>query len=354
MQSVPSGSAPFTLSVLAGGGTGIGTTAEQGLASTISLAHTADRRGFRRFWMSEHHAMPALSVASPPLMIARLIAETSRIRLGAGGIMLPNHAPLAVAEQFGMLTALAPHRIDLGLGRAPGTDDATARALRRGANANDGFPQQVTELLGFLTDEFPAGHPYRDVHAVPGPWQAAQNRIRTEEFGPEIWMLGSSPFSAQLAAQLGRPYAFALQFGNADIDTALHIYREQFQSSEVLAEPHTLVSVPVAISDDSVEAERQASSSAMAMLRMFKREPFQFLPPDEVEAYPATAQEKQILDAYTHHTFHGKPATVADRLEALHDRTGIDEVMLVGGGHSATFEERGIELIADHYGLPHN
>lgn len=251
MQSVPSGSAPFTLSVLAGGGTGIGTTAEQGLASTISLAHTADRRGFRRFWMSEHHAMPALSVASPPLMIARLIAETSRIRLGAGGIMLPNHAPLAVAEQFGMLTALAPHRIDLGLGRAPGTDDATARALRRGANANDGFPQQVTELLGFLTDEFPAGHPYRDVHAVPGPWQAAQNRIRTEEFGPEIWMLGSSPFSAQLAAQLGRPYAFALQFGNADIDTALHIYREQFQSSEVLAEPHTLVSVPVAISDDS-------------------------------------------------------------------------------------------------------
>ncbi len=253
-----------------------------------------------------------------------------------------------------MLTALAPHRIDLGLGRAPGTDDATARALRRGANANDGFPQQVTELLGFLTDEFPAGHPYRDVHAIPGPWQAAQNRIRTEEFGPEIWILGSSPFSAQLAAQLGRPYAFALQFGNADIDTALHIHREQFQPSEVLAEPHALVSVPVAISDDSVEAERQASSSAMAMLRMFKRESFLFLPPDEVEAYPATAQEKQVLDAHTHHTLHGKPATVADHLEALHDRTGVDEVMLVGGGHSAAFEERGVELIADHYGLPHN
>ena len=353
MQSAPSGSAPFTLSVLAGGGTGIGTTAEQGLASTISLARTADRRGFRRFWMSEHHAMPARSVASPPLMIARLIAETSRIRLGAGGIMLSEPRPLGRRRAVRNAHALAPHRIDLGLGRA------LARTMRPPGVAPRSQRQRWVPSTGHrvarLPDRrVPAGHPYRDVHAVPGPWQAAQNRIRTEEFGPEIWILGSSPFSAQLAAQLGRPYAFALQFGNADIDTALHIHREQFQPSEVLAEPHALVSVPVAISDDSVEAERQASSSAMAMLRMFKREPFQFLPPDEVEAYPATAQEKQVLDAHTHHTLHGKPATVADHLEALHDQTGVDEVMLVGGGHSAAFEERGVELIADHYGLPHN
>jgi luciferase family oxidoreductase group 1 len=348
----PSGAAPFTLSVLSAGGTGVGVTAEEGLAATMSLARTADQNGYHRFWMSEHHAMGATSVPSPALMAARLIAETSRIRLGAGGVMLPNHAPLLIAEQFGMLDALAPGRIDLGLGRAPGTDAATAAALRRGADANDGFPQQVLELLGFLADDFPAGHPYRRVHAVPGPWQAKENRVPASSTAPEVWMLGSSPYSAQLAAQLGRPYAFALQFGDADIDTALRLYRENFQPSAVLAEPHTLVSVPVAISDDAAEAQRQAATSAMAMLRMFKGEGYLLLPPDEVAAYPATIQERQVIDAYTSRTFHGTAATVAGRLEALHERTGVDEVMLVVGGHSASLDERGITLLADHYALP--
>lgn len=349
----PTGTAPFALSVLASGGTGVGATAEEGLAGTVALARTADRRGFHRFWMSEHHGMGATSVSSPPLMIARLIAETARVRLGAGGVMLPNHAPLLVAEQFGMLDAMAPGRIDLGLGRAPGTDGATAAALRRGVDANDGFPQQVLELLGFLSDEFPPGHPYRTVHAVPGPWQAAQNRVIAPSTGPEVWMLGSSPYSARLAAHLGRPYAFALQFGDADIDRAMRIYREEFQPSESLSEPHTLVSVPVAISDDPVEAKRQASTSAMAMLRMFRREGYLLLPPDEVQAFSATPQERQVLDAFVGGSFHGTPATVAERLESLHERTGIDEVMLVVGGHSSALDQDGIELIADHYDLPH-
>jgi len=349
----PSGSAPFTLSVLGAGGTGVGTTAEEGLMGTISLARTADQRGYHRFWMSEHHGMGATSVSSPPLMAARLIAETTRIRLGAGGVMLPNHSPLLIAEQFGMLEALAPGRIDLGLGRAPGTDGATAAALRRGANANDGFPQQVLELIGFLSDGFPPGHPYRHVHAVPGPWQAKENRVPAPSTAPELWVLGSSPYSAHLAGQLGRPYAFALQFGDADIDTAMRLYRESFQPSEVLAEPHALVSVPAAINEDPAEAKRQAATSAMAMLRMFKNEGYLLLPPDEVEAYQATLQERQILDAYTNRTFHGTAATVADRLEALHERTGVDEVMLVVGGHSPSLDQRGITLIADHYGLPH-
>lgn len=349
----PTGTAPFTLSVLSAGGTGVGMTAEEGLAGTIELARTADRYGYHRFWMSEHHAMGATSVSSPPLMVARLIAETTRIRLGAGGVMLPNHAPLLIAEQFGMLEALAPGRIDLGLGRAPGTDGATAAALRRGADANDGFPQQVLELLGFLGDKFPAGHPYRQVHAVPGPWQARENRVPAPSTAPEVWVLGSSPYSAQLAGQLGRPYAFALQFGEADIDTAMRLYRESFQPSDVLAEPHTLVSVPVAISDDLAEAKRQAATSAMAMLRMFKSEGYLLLPPGEVDAYPATLQERQVIDAYTSRSFHGTAANVADRLEALHERTGVDEVMLVVGGHSTTLDQRGITLIADHYELPH-
>ena len=346
------GTAPFALSVLASGGTGVGMTAEEGLAGTIALARTADQRGFHRFWMSEHHAMAATSVSSPPLMIARLVAETARIRLGAGGVMLPNHSPLLIAEQFGMLDAMAPGRIDLGLGRAPGTDGATAAALRRGADANDSFPQQVLELLAFLDDKFPPGHPYQRVHAVPGPWQAAQNRVPAPATGPEIWALGSSPYSAQLAAQLGRPYAFALQFGDADIDTALRIYREEFRPSEALPEPRTLVSVPVAISDDPTEAKRQAATSAMAMLRMFKREGYLLLPPAEVEAYRATTEERQILDSYTSRSFHGTPATVARRLESLHDSTGVDEIMLVVSGHSSTLDARGIELIADHYDLP--
>lgn len=347
------GTAPFTLSVLSAGGTGVGMTAEEGLAGTIELARTADLRGYHRFWMSEHHAMGATSVSSPALMAARLIAETTRIRLGAGGVMLPNHAPLLIAEQFGMLDALAPGRIDLGVGRAPGTDGATAAALRRGAEANDGFPQQVLELLGFLGDGFTPGHPYRNVHAVPGPWQARENRVPSSSTAPEVWVLGSSPYSAQLAGQLGRPYAFALQFGDADIDTAMRLYRESFRPSDVLAEPQTLISVPVAISDDPAEAERQAATSAMGMLRMFKGEGYLLLPPDEVEAYPATIQERQILDAYTSRNFHGTAATVADRLEALHERTGVDEVMLVVGGHSARLDQRGISLLADHYTLPH-
>ena len=346
------GSAPVPLSGHTGGGPGLGQSAEEGLQATIETASAADRRGYHRFWMSEHHAMPALSVASPPLMIARLIAATERIRLGAGGVMLPNHAPLVIAEQFAMLEALAPGRVDLGLGRAPGTDGATAAALRRGAGANEAFPQQVAELLGFLADDFPAGHPYQAVHAVPGPWQAEQNHVAAPATTPEVWVLGSSPYSAQLAARLGRPYAFALQFGDADIDTAMRIYRDNFTPSEVLDRPHTLVSVSAIVAEDAEEARQQASSTAMAMLRMFKREPYALLPPEEVAAYPATANERAILDLYTNRTFAGTAAMVAGRREQLHEQTGVDEVMTVVGGHDLHTATRTVELLADHYGMP--
>lgn len=348
------GSAPFALSVHTGGGPGVGRTAEEGLTDTIGIARAADRLGYHRFWMSEHHTMPALSVASPPLMLARLTADTERIRLGAGGVMLPNHAPLVIAEQFGMLDALAPGRIDLGLGRAPGTDGATAAALRRGAGANDAFPQQVAELLGFLADDFPTGHPFHTVHAVPGPWQAAQNRVPAPETQPQVWILGSSSYSAHLAARLGRPYAFALQFGDADITTAMRIYRENFTPSEVLERPHALVSVSTVVAEDAADARREASTSAMAMLRMFKREPYALLPPEEVAAHPVTADERAILDLHTNRAYAGTAQTVAHRLEELHEQTGVDEVMAVLGTHSRGSDERTVTLLAEHYSMSPN
>ncbi|MGY2744634.1 LLM class flavin-dependent oxidoreductase [Arthrobacter sp. UYCu723] len=352
MRTSPSGTAPFVLSVLDNAHTGVGQTVHEAFGEIITLAQLAERRGYHRFWMSEHHAMPGASTSSPQIMLARLTAATDRIRLGAGGVMLPNHAPLVIAEQFGMLDALAPGRIDLGLGRAPGTDLPTAAALRQHHDANDGFPQQVLELLGFLGDDFPVGHAYGNVHAVPGPWQAEQNRVERPETAPDVWILGSSPYSARLAGQLGRPYAFALQFGDADVETAMRLYRESFQPSAVLDEPYTLVSVSAVAHDDPDEAKRQAATSAMAMLRMFQRKPYSLLPPEEVEAYPATLQEQQILDSYTRRVLHGTGPEVAQGLEQLHAQTGVNEIMLVVTGHSRRAQARTVELIADHYALP--
>lgn len=347
----PSGSAPFALSVLDNAGTAVGQTVGDALSQVIARVQLADRRGYHRFWMSEHHAMPGAAASSPQLMLARLTGETQRIRLGAGGVMLPNHSPLVVAEDFGMLDALAPGRIDLGLGRAPGTDLQTANALRRHRDANDGFPEQVQELLGFMGHDFPEGHPYSDVHAVPGPWQADENGVPRPETSPEVWILGSSPYSARLAGQLGRPYAFALQFGDADVTSAMQLYRDSFRPSAILSEPHTLVSVGVVADDDPEEAFGQASSAAMAMLRMFTRQPYSLLSPEEVRAAPLGLQEKEVLDLYTRVYRNGTPAQVAEALERLHDRTQVDEVMLVTMGHSRESQARTIDLMADHYGM---
>ncbi|ASN40732.1 LLM class flavin-dependent oxidoreductase [Paeniglutamicibacter terrestris] len=349
-----SGTAPFALSILDNAFTGVGHSIEETFEEMISLAKLADRRGFQRFWMSEHHAMPGAAIPSPQLMVARLTGETERIRLGAGGIMLPNHVPLVVAEQMGMLDALAPGRIDLGLGRAPGTDGATAAALRRNQTANEEFPEQIAELLGFMENNFPHDHPYKDVPAVPGPWQADENRVARSATSADIWILGSSPYSAQVAARLGRPYAFALQFGAADVLTALRIYRENFRPSQYLAEPYSLVSIGAIADENPAEARRQATSAAMAMLRMFQRKSFALLAPEEVEAYRANEQERAIIEEYTDRAIHGTAAEVAEGLEELHAQTDVDEVMLVVQGHSRRSQAQTVELIADHYGMTAN
>ena len=208
-----------------------------------------------------------------------------------------------------------------------------------------------TKLLGFLADDFPAGHPYHDVHAVPGLWQADMNRVPRPTTAPQAWILGSSPYSARLAAHLGRPYAFALQFGDADIETALRIYRQEFRPSPALEQPHTLVSVGVVAHDQVDEAERQARIAAMAMLRMFRRESYSLLPAEEVLAFEGTVREQQILDLYSRLFRNGTGADVADALEQLHERVRMDEVMLVTMGSSRDVHARTIELVADHYSM---
>jgi luciferase family oxidoreductase group 1 len=203
--------APFALSVLDNAHTAVGQTSEEAFTEVIALARCAERRGYRWFWLPSTYAMPGAATSSPQLMLARLTGETDRIRLGAGGVMLPNHALLVIAEQFRMLDAPRSGRIDLGLGRAPGTDLPTAMALRRHHDANDGFPQQVLELLGFLGDDFPEGQPYRNVHALPGPWQAEQNRVPRPETAPR----GLDPGRIAVLGSPGRPTRASLRLRSA-------------------------------------------------------------------------------------------------------------------------------------------
>src|SRR5579871_1340249 len=205
-----------------------GSTVGGALRATIDLAKKTEDLGFTRFWVAEHHGMPGIASSSPPVLIGHIADATEAIRVGSGGVMLPNHTSLVVAEQFGMLEALHPGRIDLGIGRAPGTDQATAAALRH--RGPDEFPRQLTDLLGFFTGQWPTGHPLATVHAVPG-----------EGNGPDMWLLGSSGYSAQVAGTLGLPFAFAHHFMPANTLPALELYRESFRPSETLAEPYAMV-----------------------------------------------------------------------------------------------------------------
>jgi luciferase family oxidoreductase group 1 len=213
-----------------------GSTPARALQGAIELARLADRLGYTRYWVAEHHNMPGVASSAPAVLIAHAASATERIRVGSGGVMLPNHPPLVVAEQFGMLEALHPGRIDLGIGRAPGTDPLTARALRRSevSLSAEEFPRQLGDLLSFFTGEWPAGHPYEQVTAVPG-----------KGYRPEVWLLGSSDYSAQVAGLLGFPFSFAHHFSPANTDAAAALYRERFTPSSTLDAPHLSLGVSV-------------------------------------------------------------------------------------------------------------
>ena len=342
------GSAPVPLSVLDLANVGVGHTSGDALRAAVESARLADRRGFTRYWVAEHHSMPGVASSSPAVILSHLAARTERVRLGSGGVMLPNHAPLVVAEQFGTLEAFAPGRVDLGLGRAPGTDGATAAALRRTDHLREGadeFPQQLGELIRFLDDDFPDGHRYARIHAVPGPVQGEVSR-------PQVWLLGSSGFSAELAGRLGLPFAFAHHFSSRNTLPALELYRASFTPSAVLDEPYALIGAAALAADDEEEARRQVRSGALAMLRLRTGRPGLVPTPEEAAAYRFSAAERDFVDSWLGNVTHGTPDAVRDGLDALVKRTGADELMITANVHTPEARVRSLELIADAYELP--
>ncbi|MFF3377037.1 LLM class flavin-dependent oxidoreductase [Streptomyces sp. NPDC002680] len=355
IRGATQGTAPTPLSVLDLVTVGSGHTATQALQTSVALSRLTESRGFHRYWVAEHHSMPGVASSSPAVILAHLAAHTHRIRLGSGGVMLPNHAPLVIAEQFGTLEAMAPGRIDLGLGRAPGTDGATAAALRRTDRLNEGaddFPQQLAELTRFLDDDFPSGHPYHRIHAIPGPIQSTTPGGVQSPHRPPIWLLGSSGFSARLAGVLGLPFAFAHHFSAQNTVPALDLYRESFQPSEVLDAPYALIGVSTLATDDENEARRQVLAMGLNMARLRSGRPGLFPTPEEAEAYEFSPMEREFISSWMTNIIHGTADEVRTGLDDLQKRTGADELMLTAHAHRGDLRLRSYELIADAYGLP--
>lgn len=333
---------------------GRGIPASEALAGSIELARLADRRGFARYWVAEHHAMPGVTTSSPAMLLARLVGETKRIRLGAGGMMLPNFPPLVIAEQFGLLASFAPGRIDLGIGRAPGTDMFTATALRRGRLGSEDFQAQLKELFHFLDGDFPDGHPYKKggVYAVPGPIQNLENNVSRPFERPPVWLLGSSDYSARLAAQQGLPFAFAAHLADQNVELALRVYRNSFKPSPALDRPYVIASFGVMAADDREEAQRQAWAYSHAMMRMSTGRSFVVPTPEEAEAYSYTSTELQLMHMWEAKIMRGTGDEVVGNLADWQERLDTNELMILNLGHSQQAIYRSTELIADTLGLP--
>ena len=314
---------------------GEGVDTSEAVAASISLARRADALGFTRYWLAEHHNMPGIASSAPAVMIGAIAAATQHIRVGSGGVMLPNHAPLVVAEQFGTLAALHPGRIDLGLGRAPGTDPHTAAALRRAASpAADDFPDQLGELGCFLAGQWPDGHPYARTVAVPHATQQ-----------PVIWLLGSSLFSAELAGLLGMPFAFAHHFSSANTLAAFARYRDAFRPGRVLDEPYAMVTVNVVCAPTDAEADRIALPSALSFLRLRLGRPGPLPSPETAAAHPWTPQELAFVEQRRDGQAIGSPDTVARELSTLIAATQADEVMVTTLAYDVADRIRSLELV---------
>ncbi|GAA4233270.1 LLM class flavin-dependent oxidoreductase [Actinomadura meridiana] len=322
-----------------------GSTSGQALRNTLDLARHVERLGFHRYWLAEHHAMPGIASSATAVLIGQVAAATATMRVGSGGVMLPNHAPMVVAEQFGTLEALYPGRIDLGLGRAPGTDQATALALRRSPEALsvDDFPEQVIELRGYFG---------ADSKVTP----AAGNE-------PPVWLLGSSGYSARLAGLLGLPFAFAHHFSAQNTVPALNLYRESFRPGALdelvpcggttphtpRNRPYSMIGVSVTAADTDAHAEELARPQALAFLRLRRGTPGLLPTPEETAAYPYTPMDRQMIDSRLADQVIGGPETVRAKLDALIGRTGVDEVMVTTQVFDHADRLRSYDILADLY-----
>jgi luciferase family oxidoreductase group 1 len=310
-----------------------GGTVAQALQRTLELARHAEKLRYKRFWLAEHHNMPGIASAATSVVISHVAAGTKTIRIGSGGIMLPNHSPLVIAEQFGTLEALHPGRIDLGLGRAPGTDQVTARALRRGrANSADTFPQDVVELQSY----FQPAAPGQPVQAVPGAGMSVP-----------IWLLGSSLFSAQLAGLLGLPFAFAAHFAPEQMTEALKLYHREFRPSTTLDRPYAMAAVAVYAADTDAEAERLFTSLQQSFLNLRRGAPAPLPPPVQSLEGLCSPIEQAGLDHAFAEAIVGSRETVKAGIESFLARTGLDELMVTAAIYEQAERLRSFEIVAE-------
>lgn len=328
----------FTLSVLDLVPITADSTASQALAQMVEFAQLAEGAGYSRFWLAEHHGMPNIASSSPEILIARVARETERIRVGAGGIMLPNHAPLRIAEAFHTLEAMYPGRIDLGIGRAPGTDPATSAALRPFDAAQ--FPAQLQELIMLSKGAFPKGHPFHTVRVVPEDVDL-----------PPIWLLGSSGASAKLAGSLGLGYGFASHFSFTPPEPAIEAYRGSFEPSEPFPESHLILAVTVICAPTDEEADFLAGTMDVMWVRLQKGEYGRLASPEEAAKYNFTPEERAIADRYRSLALIGSPDTVRAGIERLVQKTGADEVMVSSMMYGHTERMRSYQLLSDAFGL---
>ncbi len=309
-----------------------GKTPADAFANTRDLAQHAERWGYQRYWVAEHHNMVGIASAATSVVIGFIAAHTSTIRVGAGGIMLPNHSPLIIAEQFGTLESLYPGRIDLGLGRAPGTDRATSQAMRRDSMASDHFPDDVLELQSY----FGPSEPDQAIQAVPGAGLKVP-----------LWILGSSLYGAQLAAAFGLPYAFASHFAPDALDHALALYKAQFRPSEQMAKPHAMAGVNVVLADSDAEANYHFSSIQQRFTDMVRGKRGYLKPPiDDIESY-WSREEKIHASRMLACSFVGSPDTVKRKLDAFVASTGVDELMVASALFDHQARLRSYELLAE-------
>jgi luciferase family oxidoreductase group 1 len=324
------------------------TTASSGAAAlhnTLDLARFADRLGYTRYWVAEHHNLPSVASSAPEIMIGQIAAATTRPRVGAGGVMLPNHAPLAVAERFKVLEGLFPGRIDLGLGRAPGTDPVTSYALRRRQDTAEGddFLERFQELLLFERNGFPEGHPFRNVRAMPADVKL-----------PPIFLLGSSGYSAKLAAATGAGFSFAHHFSDLDPIAPTQFYRTHFRPSPALAKPHAILAVHAVCAQTDAEADRLATTIDLNFARRRKGEYQPLASPEEAAAYDYSPIDRDRIAHNRARLFVGAKTKLADSIRALVEATHADEVMITTMIFDHAARKHSYRLIAEAFGLAGN